>query len=245
MSGSRNRSARQLATDVVRTLHARGHTAYFAVGACATSCSASSRRTTTSATDATPDGVSSAIQENSEVGAHFGVVLVRDRPHTIEVADVPRRRPVLGPPPTRRGDVQRRRARRAAPRLYDQRAVPRPRSARTRPASAGARRTGTVIDYVGGLEDLERGVVRAVGNADERLAEDHLRALRAVRFAARFGFHIEDATQEAIAEHARELGGVSRERVGDELRRMMGTASRGRSRRGSSSTSGSTTRSSA
>ena len=45
-----------------------------------------------------------------------------------------------------------------------------------------------VVDYVGGLADLEAGIVRAIGQAEERFEEDHLRMLRAVRFAARFGF---------------------------------------------------------
>jgi hypothetical protein len=80
---------------------------------------------------------------------------------------------------------------------------------------------GTVIDYVGGVADLHAGVLRAVGDPHQRLAEDHLRALRAVRFAARYSMAIEPATAAAITAHAGDLAGVSRERIGEELRRRL------------------------
>ncbi|MCA9311779.1 MAG: CCA tRNA nucleotidyltransferase, partial [Phycisphaerales bacterium] len=64
-------------------------------------------------------------------------------------------------------------------------------------------------------------VIRAVGDPRDRLNEDHLRALRAVRFAARYGFVIELETREAIRRDAAALQGVSRERIGDEVRRML------------------------
>jgi poly(A) polymerase len=83
-----------------------------------------------------------------------------------------------------------------------------------------------VIDHVGGLADLRAGVVRAVGDPAARLSEDHLRGLRGVRFAARLGFAIEPATRAAIAGDASALRGVSAERVGEELRRMLGHPSR-------------------
>src|SRR5690606_27809286 len=96
------------------------------------------------------------------------------------------------------------------------------------PAVDGGRVRGAVIDYVDGRRDLAAGLVRAVGDPFARLAEDHLRAVRAVRFAARYGFEIEPGTGEAIRRTARELEGVSRERVGDEVRRILGHASRAR-----------------
>src|SRR5437763_6045533 len=58
--------------------------------------------------------------------------------------------------------------------------------------------TGDVIDHVRGRQDLALGIVRAIGDPETRLREDHLRMLRAVRFAARFGFSIEPATMAAI-----------------------------------------------
>ena len=88
---------------------------------------------------------------------------------------------------------------------------------------------GTIIDYQGGLNDIKNGLVRAVGDPDERIKEDALRVIRALRFAAKFGFDIEDNTKRAI----RELGhmlfrdeenpdktGVSAERLHDELFKM-------------------------
>ncbi|VAX42094.1 CCA tRNA nucleotidyltransferase, partial [hydrothermal vent metagenome] len=83
-----------------------------------------------------------------------------------------------------------------------------------------------IIDFVGGLDDLRAGCIRAVGDPAQRLAEDHLRALRAVRFAARYGFEIEPRTAAAIRAHATDLAGVSCERIGEEFRRMMAHPSR-------------------
>lgn len=78
-----------------------------------------------------------------------------------------------------------------------------------------------VIDYVGGQADLKAGVIRAIGAAQDRIAEDKLRMLRAVRFAATFGFEIELATMTAIQQQASELVIVSAERIAAELRRML------------------------
>jgi len=66
-----------------------------------------------------------------------------------------------------------------------------------------------VIDYHGGLEDLRQRVVRAVGSPEERFAEDPVRLLRAVRFAASLGFEIADETAAAIASDAGRLPGVA------------------------------------
>jgi len=78
-----------------------------------------------------------------------------------------------------------------------------------------------VIDHVGGLDDLERGVVRAIGRPELRFEEDHLRMLRGVRFAARFGFELDAATAAATRRLAAKTAAVSRERVRDELTRML------------------------
>ena len=78
-----------------------------------------------------------------------------------------------------------------------------------------------VIDYVGGREDLRARVVRAIGEPEARFEEDHLRLMRAVRFASRFGFEIEPRTAEAIRNHAERLARISPERVGEELRAML------------------------
>jgi poly(A) polymerase len=78
-----------------------------------------------------------------------------------------------------------------------------------------------VIDHVGGLADLEAGIVRAIGQPQLRFEEDHLRMLRAVRFAARFGFELDAATAAAMRRLAPKTRAVSRERVRDELTKML------------------------
>jgi poly(A) polymerase len=78
-----------------------------------------------------------------------------------------------------------------------------------------------VLDYVGGQKDLRAGIIRTIGDPELRFTEDKLRMLRAVRFAARFGFVIEAATMAAIQKLAPEIGQVSRERVRDELTKML------------------------
>jgi tRNA nucleotidyltransferase/poly(A) polymerase len=83
-----------------------------------------------------------------------------------------------------------------------------------------------IIDYVGGQEDLRLGIVRAIGDARARIAEDKLRMLRAVRFAARFDFAIDPATLSAIQQHAHELVIVSAERIAAEMRRILTHGSR-------------------
>ena len=78
-----------------------------------------------------------------------------------------------------------------------------------------------MLDFVGGRKDLEAGIIRAIGHPELRFAEDKLRMLRAVRFAARFGYTIEPATFAAIQKLAAEIHQVSRERVRDELTKML------------------------
>jgi poly(A) polymerase len=78
-----------------------------------------------------------------------------------------------------------------------------------------------VIDYVGGQEDLQRQVIRAIRNPHKRFDEDKLRMLRAVRFAATFGFAIEPETMAAIQQLAGEIVVVSAERIAAEMRRML------------------------
>jgi poly(A) polymerase len=80
---------------------------------------------------------------------------------------------------------------------------------------------GEVLDFVGGCKDLEAGIIRTIGAAETRFREDKLRMLRAVRFAARFEYMIEPATFAALHKLAAQIGLVSRERVRDELTRML------------------------
>jgi poly(A) polymerase len=85
-----------------------------------------------------------------------------------------------------------------------------------------------VLDFVGGVEDLNAGVVRTIGRPEDRFEEDHLRMLRGVRFAARFGFELEAGTKTAMRALASRTNAVSRERVRDELTKML---TEGRARR--------------
>ncbi|MFN0011766.1 MAG: CCA tRNA nucleotidyltransferase [Phycisphaerales bacterium] len=225
--------ARAAATSVVRTLREAGHTAYFAGGCVRDELLGHAPSDYDIATDATPERVRSLFPRTNHVGAAFGVTLVHvpappahapapaDRPSliTVEVAtfrsDGPyadNRRPdsvVFADAPAD-----------AARRDFTINALfldPLEAPGETERA-AGVQ--GRVIDLVRGVPDLSAKLIRAVGNPDARLAEDHLRALRAVRFAARLGFTIEPATGAAIRAHAAQLAGVSKERIGEELRRM-------------------------
>ena len=86
---------------------------------------------------------------------------------------------------------------------------------------SGGNLRSAVIDHVGGLDDLDAGVIRAIGRAERRFEEDQLRLLRAVRFAARFDFRIDPATHGAMRRMAARIHAVSRERVRDELTKML------------------------
>ena len=83
-----------------------------------------------------------------------------------------------------------------------------------------------LIDYVDGKADLECRMIRAIGDPEERIAEDKLRMLRAIRFAATFNFELEPATLVAIQDHAHEISAVSAERIGAEMRRMLSHVNR-------------------
>ena len=88
-------------------------------------------------------------------------------------------------------------------------------------ALAHANLRSVVLDYVGGLDDLDARIIRAIGNPEKRFEEDQLRLLRAVRFAARFGFDIDPATLAAIRKLAARIHAVSRERIREELTKML------------------------
>lgn len=213
--------AREAAVAVVRTLREAGHIAYFAGGCVRDELLGREPSDYDVATDAVPDRVRTLFRKTAAVGASFGVILVKQSGHVIEVA-------------TFRADGAYSDARRPDSVRFS---TPEEDAARRDftvnalfldpldPASPG----GKLIDFVGGQADLDRRVLRAVGDPDARLAEDHLRALRAVRLSGKLGFSIEPATAAAIKRHAASLTGVSRERVGDEIRAILGTPGRARS----------------
>ena len=223
----RNENARERAVDIVRTLRDRGKTAYLAGGCVRDELLGLVPTDYDVATDATPDEIASIFPRTSLVGAAFGVVLVhqgRGRAGKGLTTEVATFRTDIGYGDKRRPDrVEFTDAAHDAERrdftinalFLD-------------PLDTAESGRGRVIDFVEGRRDLEAGIVRAVGDPARRLDEDHLRALRAVRFACRLGFEIDDGTARAIREHASELTGVSNERVGEELRKMLAHPARAR-----------------
>lgn len=206
---------RHAAVVVVRTLQTAGHLAYFAGGCVRDELLGLTPSDYDVATDATPDRITSLFRRTAAVGASFGVMLVKEAQSIVEVATfradgtyLDNRRPDSVRFSTPKEDACRRDFTVNALFLD--------------PLDLAAGPGGRVIDHVGGREDLERRVIQAVGDPDQRLAEDHLRALRAVRLSAKLGFTIAPPTAQAISRHAGDLKGVSRERIGDEIRRMLG-----------------------
>jgi poly(A) polymerase len=218
---------RALALRIVGTLSRAGFTALFAGGCVRDELMGRTPSDYDVATNATPEQISKLFARTAHVGAHFGVVLVRDGPRTVEVATFrsdgvyeDARRPTSVRFSSPREDAQRRdftvNALFFEPKEFAHDAT----AAWREGARIESRLDGNVIDFVGGLADMQVSVLRAVGDAHARLAEDHLRALRAVRLAAKLSFSIEEATKAAIRRHAMELRGVSPERIGDECRQM-------------------------
>lgn len=78
-----------------------------------------------------------------------------------------------------------------------------------------------IIDYVNGINDIQNKVIRAIGNPYQRFTEDKLRMLRAIRFSAQLGFTIEKQTQKAIQEMASQIQVVSRERIKEEIAKIL------------------------
>lgn len=202
------------ALGIVETLRSLGHQAYYAGGCVRDRLLGLAPKDFDIATDATPDVVLRAFPKTFAVGAHFGVVLV--------VSGGPDGKEVMTEVATFRNDGAYSDGRRPDAVRYA-----------TDPREDVLRRDFTIngmlwdpvadhlLDYVGGEADLRAGLVRAIGDPALRFAEDKLRMLRAVRFAARFGFAPEPETEQAIRAHAASIEQVSRERIRDELTRML------------------------
>ena len=233
------------ALDVIAKLHAAGHEAYLAGGCVRDLLLGRDPSDYDVATSATPDVVLAMFERTFAVGAHFGVVLVA----TCGAADaagaaesqLETEKYIVTEVATFRSDGAYSDGRHPDAVRYTTSAEEDVRrrdftinglllDALRAAASLGddAKLRGAVIDFVGGLADLEVGVVRAIGRADERFEEDRLRMLRGVRFAARFGFELEAETKLAIRALAPRISAVSRERVRDELTKML---TEGRARR--------------
>jgi poly(A) polymerase len=210
------------ASSIVATLRGVGHQAYFAGGCVRDMLLGLEPKDFDVATSATPDVVMGCFKKTYSVGAHFGVVLVCTpdddggeiatevatfrhdgaysdgrRPDAVKFSTDPRE-DVLRRDFTINGML-------LDPVVFEEKGD-----------AAKA-----VLDYVGGQEDLKARVLRAIGEPALRFAEDKLRMLRGVRFAARLGLAIEPRTMAAIRAAASEIGQVSCERIRDELTLML------------------------
>jgi len=197
-----------LARDVVARLRDHGHQAWWVGGCVRDRLLGRTPYDYDVATDARPEQVRRVFRRTIAVGAEFGVVQVVRRGYGVEVA-------------TFRAD-----------RVYSD--GRHPDSVEYGSAEDDVRRrdftvnallqdpeSGEVIDHVGGLEDLQQRVIRAIGNPVERFTEDKLRLLRAVRFAANLDFRLDEATAAAIPPIAPQLTVVSMERIRDEVGKML------------------------
>ncbi len=208
---------RELADMICRVLRGAGHQAYL-VGGCVRDLLLGREPADYDvATDATPERVQELFRGSLNVGARFGVILVVEDSVQVEVA-------------TFRSDVG----------YSDGRHPDRVVYSRS-PEEDVLRRdftingllldpqTGEVLDFVGGRDDIRAGVVRAIGEPELRFREDRLRMVRAVRFAARFGYAIEPGTFAGIRKQAAEVTQVSVERMREELTKLLteGAARRG------------------
>ena len=161
------------------------------------------------ATSATPEQVLKLFPDGVTVGAQFGVILVVHEGVKAEVATF---RSDVGYSDGRHPD----RVEYASSPEEDVR-----RRDFTINGLVMRHNTGEILDFVDGQADLRAGIIRAIGAPDRRFAEDKLRMLRAVRFAARFGYEIEPKTFAAIRRHAREISQVSAERIREELTKLL------------------------
>jgi poly(A) polymerase len=210
-------NSRELANSICATLQQHGYQALL-VGGCVRDLLLNREPADYDVTtDATPAQVMEWFPDSVGVGAQFGVVLVPRDGNKVEVA-------------TFRCDVGYSDGRHPDQVVY----------ARTAQEDVSRRDftingllmkhdTGEVLDHVGGRADLSAGIIRAIGEPERRFTEDKLRMLRAVRFAARFGYSIDAATFAAIKKLASEIHSVSAERIRDELSKLLteGAARRG------------------
>jgi tRNA nucleotidyltransferase/poly(A) polymerase len=202
-------TARELANSICDVLLRNGHQALL-VGGCVRDILLGREPADYDVTtDATPERVMELFPESVGVGAQFGVVLVPRDGLKVEVA-------------TFRSDVGYSDGRHPDRVIYAKAAQ---EDVQRRDFTINGllmrHDSGEVLDFVEGQADLKAGVIRAIGEPDRRFAEDKLRMLRAVRFAARFEFEIEHATFASIRRHAGAVTDVSAERIREELTKIL------------------------
>src|SRR6202166_3584592 len=208
---------RELAEKICATLRHPGHQAYLVGGRVRDLELGREPADYDVCTDARPGRVQELFPRSLGVGAKFGVILVVDDGAQVEVA-------------TFRSDIGYSDGRHPDQGIYSD--TPEEDVRRRDFTINGLLKdpaTGEILDFVEGRADLRAGIVRAIGDPLLRFAEDKLRMMRAVRFAARFGFQIDPATLLAAQELSAQITQVSPERIRDELTKILteGAARRG------------------
>jgi poly(A) polymerase len=203
------------AREIVRRLRAAGHVAYYAGGSVRDLLRGQVPKDIDVATDARPEAVQKMFPRTYAVGAHFGVIVVLENGFQFEVA-------------TFRSDGAYLDGRRPAEVHFATAEEDAARRDFTINGMFFDPEANEVIDFVGGRADLEARLIRAIGDPGQRFAEDRLRMLRAVRFAAVLGFEIEPSTWDAVVAHAPSITEISAERIREELMRIFMSPQRGR-----------------
>ena len=201
-------SARDAALALTRRLQAAGHEALFAGGCVRDRLLGHPPKDYDIATSALPAQVIALFPESNEVGAHFGVVIAKHGGHHVEIA-------------TFRTDGSYRDGRRPETVTFSTPLEDAQRRDFTINGLFEIPESGEVIDFVGGLTDIQACVIRAIGDPAARFTEDGLRLLRAVRFATTLGFTIDPATDTAIRQCASLLDRISPERIRDEFSKIL------------------------
>ena len=219
---------------VIRTLREYGHEAYL-VGGCVRDLLLGREPADYDvSTDATPPEVMRIFPETYAVGAQFGVVLVPvDGLTAKDLEDAAKNDPVETPVEAAKHKAIEVATFRSDGVYSDGRHPDQVRFSKTAEEDVQRRdftingllldplNGNRVLDFVGGEADLRAGIIRTIGEAERRFGEDKLRMLRAVRFAARFGYTIHSVTMLAIQELAPQIHQVSRERIREELTKML------------------------
>jgi poly(A) polymerase len=199
----------ELGRQVARTLLAAGHEAWLVGGCVRDRVMGLPIHDLDLATSAPPAELARLFPKARQVGAHFGVFLVRENLVEVQVASY-------------RTEASYRDGRRPSEVAFET-DVRRDVERRDFTINALLENplTGEIVDICGGRQDIEARLIRSIGDPAARFAEDHLRLLRAVRFAARLDFSIEPVTFEAMRRHAPLIRRTSAERIRDEVARML------------------------
>lgn len=208
-------SKKSLAIQIVRKLHESGHEAYLAGGCVRDEIRGVEPKDYDVATSARPDEVQKLFSRTVPVGAHFGVVLVVLENIPFEVA-------------TFRSDSDYKNGRHPSKVSFTSVEEDAKRRDFTVNGLYFDIRENRVLDFVEGQTDLTRKIIRTIGSPEDRFLEDHLRLLRAIRFAVQLDFQIEHETLQAVSRNAEKIRTVSQERIRDELTKTFTSVKPGR-----------------